>query len=124
VNYLGRPDNTAIFLTYMMSFLMAGAYVSIGAAISALTGSQVTAFVLSVVTAFVFTAAGWPVVLSGVQAIFGVGAADMAAQFSFLTHFEGAQRGVLDLRAVVFFVGFTGFWAVLNGFWAARQRLG
>ncbi|MEB3270019.1 MAG: ABC transporter permease subunit, partial [Leptolyngbya sp.] len=60
VNYLGNPDNSAILLTYFVSFLMAGAYLSVGAAISALTGSQVTAFVISVVVAFIFTAAGWP----------------------------------------------------------------
>ncbi len=124
VNFLGHPDNTAILLTYLISFLMAGAYLSIGAAVSALTGSQVTAFVVSVVIAFLFTAAGWPLVLSSVQSLFGTGMSDLVAQFSFLTQFEGAQRGVLELRAVVFFLGFTCFWAILNGLWAARRRLG
>ena len=124
VNVLGSPDNAAIMLTYLVSFLMAGAYLSIGAAISALTGSQVTAFVISVVIAFVFTAAGWPLVLSGVKSVFGTGGAELVASFSFLTQFEGAQRGVLELRAIVFFIGFTAFWATLNGLWATRQRLG
>lgn len=124
VNYLGSPDNTAIFLTYLMSLMMAGAYLSIGAAVSALSGSQVTAFVISVVIAFIFTAAGWPLVLSTVQSLFGSGFASLVAEFSFLTHFEAAQRGVLDFRAVLFFGGFTTFWAILNGFWSSRQRLG
>lgn len=124
VNLLGSPDNAAIALAYLVSFLMAGAYLSIGAAVSALTGSQVTAFVISVLAAFVFTAAGWPLVLSGVKSAFGTGAAEVVASFSFLTHFEGAQRGVLELRAIVFFLGFTAFWAMLNGLWATRQRLG
>ena len=79
---------------------------------------------ISVVIAFVFTAAGWPLVLSGVKSVFGTGGAELVASFSFLTQFEGAQRGVLELRAVVFFLGFTAFWATLNGLWAARQRLG
>ncbi|KCZ91862.1 ABC transporter permease subunit [Hyphomonas johnsonii] len=124
VNFLGSPDNAAIMLTYLVSFLMAGAYLSVGAAVSALTGSQVTAFVISVVVAFVFTAAGWPLVLSGVKSVFGPSVADLVADFSFLTQFEGAQRGVLEMRAIVFFIGFTAFWAVLNGLWAARRRLG
>ncbi len=124
VNYLGSPDNAAITLTYLMSFLMAGAYLSIGAAISALTSSQVTAFVLSVVAAFVFTAAGWPLVLSGVQSVFGTGFAERVAQFSFLTQFEGAQRGVLEFRAVFYLLGFILFWTILNGLWASRKRLG
>jgi len=124
VNYLGNPDNAAIALTYFVSLLMAGSYLSIGAAISALTRSQVTAFVISVVVAFVFTAAGWPLVLSGVKNLFGAGLADLVAQFSFLSHFEAAQRGVLELRAVLFFVGFMTLWTILNGLWASRQRLG
>ena len=124
VNFLGAPDNAAIFLTYLVSFLMAGAYVSIGAAVSALTKSQVTAFVISVVVAFVFTAAGWPLVLSGVKSVFGNGFADIVGQFSFLSQFEGAQRGVLELRAVIFFLGVTSVFAMLNGLWASRQRVG
>lgn len=124
VNYLGNPDNAAIALTYFVSFLMAGAYLSIGAAVSALTGSQVTAFVISVVVAFVFTAAGWPLVLSTVQTLFGTGFADLIARFSFITQFESAQRGVLELRVVTYFLGFTATFAFLNCLWASRRRLG
>ncbi len=124
VNFLGDPDNTAIALTYFVSLLMAGAYLSIGAAVSSLTGSQVAAFVISVVIAFVFTAAGWPLVLSTVQSLFGTGFADLVARFSFITQFEGAQRGVLELRAVAYFLGFTATFVYLNCLWASRQRLG
>lgn len=123
VNILGSPDNAAIALTYLISLLMAGAYLSIGAAVSALTESQVTAFVVSVVIAFLFTVAGWPLVLSGVASTFGAGVADGVARFSFLTHFEAAQRGVLELRAVMFFLGFIAFFASLNGLWATRKRI-
>lgn len=122
VNYLGPTDNSAIALTYMMSFLMAGAYLSIGAAISALTRSQVMAFVVSVCLTFVFTVAGWPLVLSGVGDIFGAQFAEHVARFSFLTHFETAQRGVLEWRSVLYFLGFMGTWSVLAGFWASRIR--
>jgi len=123
VNVLGPADNTAITLAYFMSFLMAGAYVSIGAAVSSLTGSQVTAFVVSVVLAFVFTAAGWPIVLSGISDVFGASIADQAARFSFLSHFEAAQRGVLEFRSVLFYLSVVALFASLNVFWAARRRL-
>lgn len=124
VNFLGNPDNAAIALTYFVSLLMAGAYLSIGASVSALSRSQVTAFVISVVIAFVFTAAGWPLVLSTVQTLFGTGFADLIARFSFITQFESAQRGVLELRVVAYFLGFTATFAYLNCLWASRQRLG
>lgn len=123
VTVLGAPDHAAIALAYVMSFLMAGAYLSIGAAVSSLTGSQVTAFVISVVLAFVFTAAGWPIVLSGVADVFGASFADGVAQFSFLTHFEAAQRGVLEFRSVLFYLSVTALFATLNVFWASRRRI-
>ena len=123
VTVLGAPDHAAITLAYFMSFLMAGAYLSIGAAVSSLTGSQVTAFVISVVLAFVFTAAGWPLVLSGVADIFGAAFADGVARFSFLKHFEAAQRGVLEWRSVIFYLSVVALFATLNVFWAARRRV-
>ncbi len=122
VNYLGDPDNAAIALTYLMSLMMAGAYLSIGAAASALTSRQVTAFVIAVVVAFLFTAAGWPLVLSGISDMAGSGVAESVARFSFLTHFEGAQRGVLEWRAVFFFLSVIIVFATLNTLWAARRR--
>ncbi len=122
VNYLGEPDNASIALAYAMSFLMAGAYLAIGEAVSALARSQVTAYVASIVVAFVFTVAGWPLVLSGVSGLLGPAAADAVATFSFLTHFDAAQRGVLELRSVLYFLGFIGLWCYLSGLWATRTR--
>lgn len=121
-NIFGGADNISIFVTYIMSFLMAGAYLSIGMALSAVARSQVTAFVMSVFVAFIFTVAGWPLVLSGVTESFGVDAADSVARLSFLSHFEAAQRGVLEWRSVIYFVGFIGLWSTLCGLWVARLR--
>ncbi|MEO0466786.1 MAG: ABC transporter permease subunit [Pseudomonadota bacterium] len=121
-NYLGSPDNAAIALAYLISFTMAGAYISIGAAASALTSRQVTAFVLAVVVSFLFTAAGWPLVLSGITGVFGAGVSESVAGFSFLTHFAPAQNGVLELRGIFFFLSVILLFATLNGLWAARRR--
>jgi ABC-2 type transport system permease protein len=63
-------------------------------------------------------------VLSTVQSLFGTGFADIVARFSFITQFEGAQRGVLELRVVAYFLGFTATFVFLNCLWASRQRLG
>src|SRR5689334_16168869 len=52
VNFLGSPDNAAIFTAYLCSSLMAGAYIAIGSAMSALTPAQVVAFVLAVLASF------------------------------------------------------------------------
>lgn len=124
VNILGPADNAAIALTYFMSLVMAGAYLAIGAAVSALTRSAVLAFVLGVLVAFILTAAGWPLVSGAVADWLGPGAGDAVAQFSFLTHFETAQRGVLELRGLFFFLGFTLLCVALNTLFVAQRRAG
>src|SRR5262249_15991481 len=63
VNYLGNPDNGTIFAAYLGSFLLAGGYLAIGSAMSALTSNQVIAFILGVVVCFLVTLAGFPLVL-------------------------------------------------------------
>jgi ABC-2 type transport system permease protein len=122
VNYLGSPDNGAILLTYVMSLLMAGSYLAIGAAMSALVNSQVLAYIAGVVVAFLFTAAGWPMFLGGVSDLLGPGAGDLMAQFSFLTHFETAERGVLELRSLLYFAGVISLWLALNTIWVSGKR--
>ncbi|WP_084399269.1 ABC transporter permease subunit [Henriciella aquimarina] len=122
VNYLGDPDNAAILLTYFMSFVMAGAYLAIGAAVSALVNSQVLAYVIGVVVAFVLTAAGWPMVLGAVSGALGPGIGDIVAKFSFLTHFETAERGVLEFRAFLYFLGVIALWVALNVLWVSHRR--
>ncbi|MFC7292210.1 ABC transporter permease subunit [Hirschia litorea] len=124
VNYLGSPDNTAIMLAYIMSFMMAGGYVALSGALSALAGNQVVAFVLAVTIGFVFTVMGLPLVASGLAGFLGAGVAEAARSFSFLTHFEAAQRGVLELRALLFYAGFIVLWLTLNTLWISSRRAG
>ncbi len=124
VNILGPADNAAIALSYLMSLVMAGAYLGIGAAVSALTRSPVLAFVSGVVIAFLLTAAGWPMVTGAVSSLLGTEAGDAIAQFSFLTHFETAQRGVLELRGLVFFFGFMALCVALNTLFVSHRRSG
>lgn len=122
VAWLGDPDHAAIALAYFMSFLLAGAYLAIACAMSAVAGNQVVAFVLAVAVGFIFTAAGLPLVASGATDIAGPAAADALAAFSLLTHFESAQRGVLEARALIFYLGFIALWLALTSFWIRAGR--
>src|SRR5579864_4507378 len=58
VLFLGDPDNGVILASYIGSWLMAGAILAIGAAVSAATKNQVIAFVISASLVFVLIAAG------------------------------------------------------------------
>ncbi len=114
VNYLGDPDNGVILTSYLGSLLMAGAFLAIGACLSAASRSQVVAFILSVVVCFLFLLAGFPLVLDVFRAIAPNGLVDAIAGLSFLTHFNAISNGVIDLRDLVYFILAIGFWLYAN----------
>ncbi len=104
VNYLGAPDNGVILASYMGSWLMAGAFLAIGACLSAVTQSQVVAFVLTVVVCFLLILVGQPQVLEFFQGALPRKLVNAVAHLSMLRHFEAISRGVLDLRDLVYFL--------------------
>ena len=103
VNWLGTPDNGAIAAGYAGSFLLAGGILSIGACISATTKSQVIAFVVTAAVAFVFTVSGSAIVLGFFAGWAPEWLTDVIRSFSFLTHFNAMNRGVIDLADLFFF---------------------
>ncbi len=103
VNWLGDPDHGVILASYIGSFLMAGAFLAIGACMSAMTRNQVIAFVLGAVVCFLFTVSGSPIVINFFSGWAPQAVVDTVASFSFLTHFSAIVRGVIDVRDVVFF---------------------
>jgi ABC-2 type transport system permease protein len=115
INLLGHPDNAAILTGYLASLLMAGAYIAIGSAMSALTGAQIVAFVLAVLVAFILTALGLPMVSDFFSGVVGGGVAEAVSRFSIIHHFDAAQRGVIELRSIFYF---TTLIALMLGFTA------
>jgi ABC-2 type transport system permease protein len=114
VNYLGNPDNGVILASYAGSFLMAGGYLAISAAISAATSNQVIAFVVSVVICFLFTISGAALVLDFFQLWAPVVLVNTISSFSFLTHFQAISSGVIDLRDLVYFASLIGLFLSVN----------
>jgi ABC-2 type transport system permease protein len=94
---------------------MAGAFLAIGAALSALTKNQVIAFVVTAALCFLFTVSGSPIVLGFLQGWAPAPMLRTVASFSFLTHFNAIVRGVIDLRDVVFFLSVIGAFLIANG---------
>lgn len=114
VNYLGNPDNGVILASYLGSFLMAGAFLAIGACLSAATRNQVIAFILTVVLCFLLLLAGHPMVLSAFQTVAPQGVVDAVAGLSLWQHFSSIQKGVIDLRDLVYFALTIGAWLFAN----------
>jgi ABC-2 type transport system permease protein len=103
VNYLGSPDNGAIVTAYVGSLLLAGGFLAIGSCMSALTRSQVVAFILGVVVCFLFLVAGLPMVMDFFRSWLPQALVDAIASMSLLTHFESIEKGVIDVRDLLFF---------------------
>ena len=104
VNYLGDPDNGVIVAGYFGSWLMAGAFLSLVACVSALTKNQVVAFVIGSAVSFIFLTSGLDIVLSAFRSWAPDFVVEVIASLSFLTNFQSVSRGVIDLREVIFFV--------------------
>jgi len=104
MNYLGNPDNAAIATAYIGALLLAGGYLALGQALSALTGNQVVAFVLGTGACFLITVAGLPFVLDALAARLSGAFAEALAELSALSRFESLRRGVLSLEDLVYFI--------------------
>src|SRR3954469_11758362 len=113
-NYLGSPDNGVILASYIGSFLMAGAFLAIGARPSSSTRNQVVAFILTVVACFLLLLAGFPLVLDFFRAIAPQGVVDAVSGLSFLTHFAVISKGVIDLRDLIYFLLMIAVWLYAN----------
>ena len=112
VAWLGDPDNGVIFASYIGSWLLAGAFLAIGNAMSAVTRSQSMAFILGLSVCIVFLMAGYPIVLSMMQTVFSQPVIDAISAMSFMTHFSSITRGILDLRDIAFFLINSAAWLV------------
>jgi ABC-2 type transport system permease protein len=115
VVYLGDPDLGAVFCAYLGSFLMAGAFLSVGSMTSAVSRNQVVCFILAVMVCLFFILAGFPPVTGAISGWAPVGLVNLVAELSFLSHFVSLQRGVIDLRDVVYFISVIFFMLYLNG---------
>lgn len=101
--YLGSPDVGSMFTGYVGSVLLAGAYLAVTVMTSAMTRNQVISFILSVVICFFLILAGWEPVTDLLVRWAPEWLVNTVSSFSVMPHFADFQRGVVDLRDLVFF---------------------
>ena len=113
VRYLGDPDMGVIVSGYLGALLIAGAFLSIGSAMSAMTRNQVIAFVMGVAVCFIFAAASYPLVTDYLNRNTPL-MAEIVRRFAVVDRYQAFSRGVIALRDLVFFTTFIGFWLFLT----------
>lgn len=114
VNYLGDPDNGVILASYIGSFLMAGAFLAIGSAISALSKNQVIAFIVAAALCFLFVMSGVEIVQNTAKLVLPDFLVQALSSLSFLTHFDKVARGVIDLPSLFFYLSMIAFFLFAN----------
>jgi ABC-2 type transport system permease protein len=124
VNVLGEPDNGVILAGYLGSLLLAGAYLAIACMTSAMTRNQVVAFIVSVVLCLFLILAGFNPVTDLLVRWASPAVVDTIAAFSVVTHYDGFQRGVIDLRDLAFFLSVIGFALFATGVVIRSHRAG
>ena len=124
VNWLGSPDNGVIFAGYVGSLFLAGSYLAVSCMTSAMTRNQVISFIVSVLICLFLILAGYSPVTDILTRFANPRVVEVVAAFSVMTHFEGFQRGVLDIRDLVFFLSVIGFALFTTGVIIRNHRAG
>jgi ABC-2 type transport system permease protein len=98
---LGPLDWGPVFSGYVGLFLQGAAMLAIGLMASTVSENQIVAFFVALVLIAFFAMIGM------LLPLLPQGAANVLEYVSFTYHFEGLARGVIDLRAVIYFSSLT-----------------
>ena len=116
---LGPLDWGPVIGGYFAALLLASTYLAIGLCVSARTDNQVVALLVTVVLGGVIYLVG----TDGVADFFSAGTAELLRSLGTGSRFESIERGVLDLRDIVYYGSLTTFFLVLNGVFLDAERL-
>jgi ABC-2 type transport system permease protein len=110
VSLLGNLDWGPVVGGYLAALLMAAAYGAIGLFISSRTDNQIVALISTVLLGGLFYLVG----AEGVTQFFGGAAGDLLRGLGTGSRFESIQRGVIDLRDLLYYLSLTGVFLALN----------
>lgn len=107
---LGSLDPGLIFSGYLGTFLLGGAYISMGMVISSLSRDQISSFMMTLLLCLITFLLGYQPLLQ----FFGNRAGGYIAFFSLSQHFESFRMGVFDPRDFLFYFSFIALMMVSN----------
>ncbi len=110
VGLIGNLDWGPVIGGYLAALLMAGAYAAIGLFVSSRTDNQIVALIATVLLGGVFYLVG----SSGVTNFVGGKVSDILWAIGTGSRFESIQRGVIDLRDLIYYLSLTAFFLMLN----------
>lgn len=117
---LGPLDWGPVIGGYLAALLMASAYAAIGLFVSSRTDNQLVALILTVIIGGGFYLVG----SSGVTDFAPGALGDILRGLGAGSRFESIERGVIDLRDLLYYLSITGIFLTLNVLSVDRKRWG
>ena len=119
VSFLGDLDWGPVLGGYLGAALLSAAYLSIGLCVSARTDNQIVALMLTLVVGGLFYIVG----SATVTELVGPETAETLRALGTGSRFESVERGLLDLRDLIYFGSLTAFFLTLNVFFLELKRM-
>jgi len=110
VEMLGNLDWGPVVGGYLAALLLAAAYTAIGLFVSSRTDNQIVALILAALLCGFFYIIG----TRGVTEFFGDAVGEVLRAIGSGSRFESIERGVVDLRDLLYYVSLTGIFLTLN----------
>jgi ABC-2 type transport system permease protein len=110
VGMLGNLDWGPVFGGYLAAILLAAAYAAIGLFVSSRTDNQIVALISTVLLGGLLYLAG----SGGVTDFVGDAVGEILRAIGSGSRFESIQRGVVDLRDLIYYLSLTGVFLSLN----------
>ena len=120
VSFMGDLDFGPVFGGYLATWLLAGAYLAIGLALSSVTKHQIVALLMTMLTLSALYFLG----SDTFTGFFGTRAAEILSAISISGRFDSIGRGVVELGDLVYFASVIGFALVLNTVILEAKRWG
>ncbi len=119
VEMLGDLDWGPVFGGYIAALLLGSTYLSIGLCVSARTDNQIVALMVTALIGSLLYIIG----ADGFVGFFGNEMGELLRQLGTGSRFESIERGVLDLRDLLYYGSLTLFFLLLNIYFLEMKRL-
>jgi len=118
VSLLGKLDWGPVFGGYLGALLMAAAYIAIGLYLSSRTDNQIVALILTVLAGGFFYVLG----STGITNFMGNASGDLFRALGTGSRFSSIERGVIDVRDLLYYASLTTIFLLLNVLSLDRKR--
>ena len=120
--FMGRPDMGPILGGYFGAVLLGGFFLAVGIFISAFFSDQIVSLIITSLSCGALVLVGWqyvPMVIDG--SIPGLGSF-LYNYVGVTRHFNDIERGVIDIRSILYFISFTALFLYLNAKVLERRK--